>query len=493
MARLTRTQKYAELRNQLESDRETQLKTDDLSKYSDKLEQLSVNPLPDENREKELSKESLDRSLDDILKVMNDEVQEHLAKEEAIEDKEDHAVFDHAKEDVVSAEPIEESISGDEADKAFKDAKEDQNEDKKVKEDDEVQMIIDSLTSSLGKDDTSEKEIVEEKTEEVTTEENKEPKDEKNEPASEPKETISIEDLMRVNIDDNYLKDTLDEVKAYNKSIGSMTVDEVPKTILNEIRGINDTEETVDDDLSNTVTLEIKKILSELDEEESEEGSKSESVDEPKLEEITATDENEELKEIDTTEVKAVAVQSEPETTPEVPQELLIAEDETLKHIEPEDIVTADADLENVRRVVDSLPKDVGDLLRRYLENTQEDIYSEPKQEVKEEIKAEEVSENLGQTVEVKSVAMIDEEVQKVEDVKDDTDTKETALMNETMPLEVTGTSAYQKIQDEPQEEEGGSKILNIILIVLIVILVLVLIVVAYLILVAQGIIPSLF
>ena len=157
MARLTRTQKYAELRNQLESDRETQLKTDDLSKYSDKLEQLSVNPLPDENREKELSKESLDRSLDDILKVMNDEVQEHLAREEAIEDKGDTDVFDHAKEDVVSAEPIEESVSDNEADKAFKDAKEGQNEDKKAKEGDEVQMIIDSLTSSLGKDDTSEK------------------------------------------------------------------------------------------------------------------------------------------------------------------------------------------------------------------------------------------------------------------------------------------------------------------------------------------------
>ena len=41
MARLTRTQKYAELRNQLENGRETELKTEELSPFKERLEEIS--------------------------------------------------------------------------------------------------------------------------------------------------------------------------------------------------------------------------------------------------------------------------------------------------------------------------------------------------------------------------------------------------------------------------------------------------------------------
>ncbi len=70
-----------------------------------------------------------------------------------------------------------------------------------------------------------------------------------------------------------------------------------------------------------------------------------------------------------------------------------------------------------------------------------------------------------------------------------------TQLMNDTMPLQVERTGSMTAIEDDEEyyEISSSSRILNIILVVLIVILVLVLIVVAYLILVAQGIIPSLF
>ena len=42
MARLTRTQKYAELRDQLENGREIEIKSDALNKFEDKLEQLNI-------------------------------------------------------------------------------------------------------------------------------------------------------------------------------------------------------------------------------------------------------------------------------------------------------------------------------------------------------------------------------------------------------------------------------------------------------------------
>ena len=41
MARLTRTQKYAELRDQLENGREIEIKSDALNKFEDKLERRS--------------------------------------------------------------------------------------------------------------------------------------------------------------------------------------------------------------------------------------------------------------------------------------------------------------------------------------------------------------------------------------------------------------------------------------------------------------------
>ena len=42
MARLSRTQKYADLRDQLASDREDSVKSEDLNKYEDKLKSLEV-------------------------------------------------------------------------------------------------------------------------------------------------------------------------------------------------------------------------------------------------------------------------------------------------------------------------------------------------------------------------------------------------------------------------------------------------------------------
>ncbi len=443
MARLTRTQKYAELRNQLENSRETQLETEDLSKYEDRLSQLHVDGLPkeeetksvEENSEEEIKKE-LNDSLDRLLAQMNADVQRHIGPKVEESFKED--AIKVASEEV-KQEILEENVDG------SKDAE-------------EVSEPLQEPTEEVTEEATA-PEVSEEKVEDV----NKEPDQEAEPEVKEEKaahETISIEDLMRSDIDDNYIKDTLDEVKAYNKSLGSITADDLPKTILNEIRGESEAPKQ-EDDLSNTVTLEIKKILSELDEPETKEEAK-EVIEEEKPE-----------------------VKEEP-ITPISIESPLIAD--ALGKIEPEktkEEVAPTVDIDELRRAVDGLPKDVGDLLRQYLESTQEDVFAEPK---KEDIL---VPQEEPLVAEVKP-----EVTSEVKETPKEPSPIEAALMNETMPLQVEKTAAMPKIEDEEDEyeEEGASsKVLNVILIILIVILVLVLIVVAYLILVAQGIIPSLF
>ena len=66
-------------------------------------------------------------------------------------------------------------------------------------------------------------------------------------------------------VDVNSLLDkTLEEVADYNTQAGRLTVDENLNSLIEDVRhgGFNDDEE--DDDFSNTVTLEINKVLSEI-------------------------------------------------------------------------------------------------------------------------------------------------------------------------------------------------------------------------------------
>ncbi len=448
MARLTRTQKYAELRNQLENGRETELKTEELSPFKERLEEISpkeevaevekeTTEVKEEISEIKEVKRELDDSLDAILRRMNQEVEKHI-DDRTVEKKEKES-------SIADILQVDEII--DNTEEEVKEPESDTSASIKEEKDEEVEEVTTEKESEEAPQIQEEIEVVED----VAAKE----------PEVEKKDFISIEDLMQGNNSNDYLKNTLDEVKAYNRSLGSVTVDDVPKTILDEIRGIK--QEPAEDDLSNTVTLEIKKILSELDEPE-----------EPKVVEPSVAEISEKKEE-------KVEVEEKVETQP------LVAE--TLKRIEPEAVSTPD--IEEVKKAMEGLPKDVSDLLRQYLEATQEDVFAEPK---KEEVKEERPVEVLdADKVEVKSTPDVAETI--VVKPAGEASELEAALMNETMPLQVEKTTANPKIQEEEEyeEESGSSRVLNIILIILIVILVLVLIVVAYLILVAQGIIPSLF
>ena len=536
MARLTRTQKYAELRDQLENGREIEIKSDALNKFEDKLEQLNIDsvnvkeevteapkeesselPLEEVNTEvneeavieEEPTEEVVEEPTKDVsLEAAEEVVLEVPASEEPKEEvNDDYVPFDFdepvsdtetveeetvdenlVEEPVIEETPVETETSENEETSSESDIDNDEpidllssllNDFEEVKpivetpetvneeadvpaeneeaepasevleesaeevvtteetKNDEPVDLLDSLLSDLdsitpvveNNDEESEtidvqKTPVETVTEEVeeetpVLEEVNEPSEEETAPETD-EEPVVLEPVVSKEdaevIDNQYLEECLNEVNEYNKSKGLMTADEVPSTILNEIRGINTQEmpvvnENTEDELSNTVTLEIKKILSELE----------------------AEDNKEEF----THEVEA-------QMPPTVEEEL---------------------------------PKEVSDMLKSYM-NSEEN----------------KTSSNLEETMLVENMSDIKEEIKAVKESVANEATLDSTLLNETMPLEVAGDTtvvrkAHDDEEDDEDEESGPNRILNFILISLIVVLLLILGFIGYLILVAQGII----
>lgn len=536
MARLTRTQKYAELRDQLENGREIEIKSDALNKFEDKLEQLNIDsvnvkeevteapkeesselPLEEVNTEvneeavieEEPTEEVVEEPTKDVsLEAAEEVVLEVPASEEPKEEvNDDYVPFDFdepvsdtetveeetvdenlVEEPVIEETPVETETSENEETSSESDIDNDEpidllssllNDFEEVKpivetpetvneeadvpaeneeaepasevleesaeevvtteetKNDEPVDLLDSLLSDLdsitpvveNNDEESEtidvqKTPVETVTEEVeeetpVLEEVNEPSEEETAPETD-EEPVVLEPVVSKEdaevIDNQYLEECLNEVNEYNKSKGLMTADEVPSTILNEIRGINTQEmpvvnENTEDELSNTVTLEIKKILSELE----------------------AEDNKEEF----THEVEA-------QMPPTVEEEL---------------------------------PKEVSDMLKSYM-NSEEN----------------KTSSNLEETMLVENMSDIKEEIKAVKESVANEATLDSTLLNETMPLEVAGDTtvvrkAHDDEEDDEDEERGPNRILNFILISLIVVLLLILGFIGYLILVAQGII----
>ena len=74
-----------------------------------------------------------------------------------------------------------------------------------------------------------------------------------------------VDEAELTNVDVNSLLDkTLEEVADYNTQAGRMTVDQISNDLIEEVRQGHLNEEKEDDDFSNTVTLEIDKVLSEI-------------------------------------------------------------------------------------------------------------------------------------------------------------------------------------------------------------------------------------
>ena len=244
MARITRTQKYAELRNQLENGPEAQIKTKELEQFENKIEDLKIEEV----------KEEPVTSLEDLSKTLDESLEKEVKEE--VTPKKDEAEY----------APID-----------FEDIKE-------VKEEVKVEEV---------KEETPAEAI---------------------EPVKEETAAETVSKPEEVKIDDNYLEECLTEVNEYNKSKGLLTAEEVPLVIANELRNVKN-EEKSDDDINDTVTMEIKKILSELDNKTPKE--------ETKVEEVPNEVANEEVK----VEAESVSEESLPEDVEELLKSYLAPEE----------------------------------------------------------------------------------------------------------------------------------------------------------------------
>ena len=240
-----------------------------------------------------------------------------------------------------------------------------------------------------------------------------------------------------------------------------MTDDEIPSTILNEIRGtfndIKPVEEQIEDEeFTNTVTLEIKKILSELDENEDTVAPVAPSITPAPTPVVTPNP------------VEQI-IEAAPELvvpTPVVSPAPAVQEQPVVE----EKLVQA-----QVAPTIEEQPtsqEQVNDILNTYLN-------------------AEDGDTELAKTM----------TVGKIEDVPAETETQaaedttiQVTLLSNQIPLEVKDTSELvaeetEEEDDEDEEEfEKPNRVLNYVLGGLIIVLFAILIYIGYMILVAQGI-----
>lgn len=168
MARLTRTQKYAELRGKINQDREQSVATDELSKYAERLKTIENNVLhtPVEEVKEELKAEPVKEEIGDIeismpsLEPLNIE---EPVKEETVSEEEKIRSVEEMIEEMVSGveksirdikpaeEKIEEKLEEIVNDEAIFSStiKEEEKEEKE----DDLDVFLNTISLDLAKDD----------------------------------------------------------------------------------------------------------------------------------------------------------------------------------------------------------------------------------------------------------------------------------------------------------------------------------------------------
>jgi len=312
VAKLTRTQKFAELRENLANDKESSLTTNDLSNYKDRLDNITEQLSTSDKKIEEASLENnpnyswvdfkepdfsdplqdLDKVVEDIRKetfVWNDlqEVPPAKKKESAAEPvKENEPVKD------VQAVPVTEEKSespymgyyqyqpNPEIEAAYAQAEKNASEAEKLIKEVQEKATQDDLSTDI---DISVEDILKD----VYAKEEKAD----NHPIEHPENT-----------NNTYLNDTFSEVGKYNLENGEQTIDQVTSSMVNEIRHpeeevidvpvaqetivnqpvINEipasepvaNEENEDEEFSNSISMEISKIIEEANEIEDREEEK---------------------------------------------------------------------------------------------------------------------------------------------------------------------------------------------------------------------------
>lgn len=432
MERQTRTKKYSDLRNQLENNNEVEGKTADLSTYENKLksveealkvsteevkEEVPVSVTEEEVKEPEITIDNQPQTVEEIQENLNEDNNSSedlldlldLVSEESTEEV--SIVEESPVQETVTEEVKEETISNvEEAEETVVSAPE------VVEEVQETEVAVEEVSEPVVEEVIEEAPQAETVIEEVPVEENTE-------------KAVEVQTSG-----DDYLEKTLEEVNQYNKAQGLLTADDVPERILGEVRGTTVEEvKEESEDLNNTVTLEIKRIIASMEEE-------------PQSEEV----------------VEEVKVQEEPAQ---------------------ESSDTTNVDLEKLFATA-GISKEAAELLKPYLK-------AEPVEESHEVVaQAIEVPEMSEEEKEIEAVK-IEEEIEKTKVdllIADSDTTKDEKLLNDTIPFVIDTNEESEEEVVEEEEDSTPNKILNIILIVLIVVLLAVLGVIIYWILLAQGI-----
>ncbi len=432
MERQTRTKKYSDLRNQLENNNEVEGKTADLSTYENKLksveealkvpteevkEEVPVSVTEEEVKEPEITNDNQPQTVEEIQENLNEDNNSSedlldlldLVSEESTEEV--SIVEESPVQETVTEEVKEETISNvEEAEETVVSAPE------VVEEVQETEVAVEEVSEPVVEEVIEEAPQAETVIEEVPVEENTE-------------KAVEVQTSG-----DDYLEKTLEEVNQYNKAQGLLTADDVPERILGEVRGTTVEEvKEESEDLNNTVTLEIKRIIASMEEE-------------PQSEEVV-----EEVK------VQEEAAQESSDTT--------------------------NVDLEKLFATA-GISKEAAELLKPYLK-------AEPVEESHEVVaQAIEVPEMSEEEKEIEAVK-IEEEIEKTKVdllIADSDTTKDEKLLNDTIPFVIDTNEESEEEVVEEEEDSTPNKILNIILIVLIVVLLAVLGVIIYWILLAQGI-----
>ena len=533
MARLTRTQKFAELREQLSNDREAEVKNEELSKYEDRLKSLqSIFEEPKKEIEKEEVKEtvledkkekeefdeldflssfdtgSIDKTIDDLINKKISILEDFEPKnEENVDEPLDINKLDEISKQIENIDKEDEDNLLDSLFPIEEETKEFVNEINVVKEDQttkEKESDIDLFNLnkldeiSKQNDDVDKKDDVldslfpiEEEAKEFVNEINVVKEDQA--PIEEETKELVIENKKEESIlEESKDNDSLAEISPIVEKIeniieDSKKDDEEPINKVDVVKEDQTTKEKESDiDLFNLNKLdEISKQNDDVDKKDDVLDSLFPIEEEASFEDIKIVEEakeplvvNNEYVEGTLAEVEAYNKNDGCQTVEDISKTLI----DNIRHnkeekeaIEAEDEFSNTVSLE-IDKVLNELNVDTSTV---NLENVLDNEIAQ-----KEEIKPEEYADKISDTFEHPVLTKKEEEPIEIMPLEE---TFKQETIDDTIPFVMEDVKNEEEI--EYYDDEKPNKILNIFLIILIVILLAILGVIAYYILYAKGII----
>ena len=307
MERLTRTQKYADLRTKISQDQETSLSTNDLDKYEDKLKRLedffknngvetkdnsfSFSFQESDENENIQEEEKELKPIDEILEPIVEKVAEAINtpfEENEIQKEESTPVYEEPAVEVQVLEPVEVTPVYEEPEEEVVINKETRSLDEILAEEVSMASSIVEVVSPTNVVIEKEEEVYEEPVIETFASEQvvetpvvEAPVEQVVEtPVQEVNESVSQDTTDKIEfeeiVDDkvvetpSYVQQLFDDVKNYNKENNQKDIAEFSNDIIDELRHQdalvrnNASSFEQDGDFSNTVSLEIDKVLNEI-------------------------------------------------------------------------------------------------------------------------------------------------------------------------------------------------------------------------------------